>query len=374
MASSIDLVKQHRRAMISQFGSSDDAKGFTQVLNTLLPLLVFWGIVVRCVAISPWIVVAAVPFITMFTLRVFALMHECGHGSLFDSQRLNRAVGFLLGVVAGMPQYVWSQHHAYHHTHNGNWEKYRGPYTTLSVDEYAVLTASQQWMYRIKCSMAAAPLAGFIYLIFNPRFTWIKGTLAWAVYIVRRKREQPDVSLREHAKSFRCRYWKTPREYSNMLWNNVVLLAIWALMCWACGPALFFSVYLLSVSVAGGLGIVLFTVQHNFEHAYASNTERWDYETGAIEGTSYLVLPGWLNWFTANIGYHHIHHLSANIPNYRLVGCHTEYEHLFTSVTRVKLTEVYGALQCILWDQDARRIISMAEYRQRPLENQAVGP
>jgi acyl-lipid omega-6 desaturase (Delta-12 desaturase) len=139
-------------------------------------------------------------------------------------------------------------------------------------------------------------------------------------------------------------------------------------MCWACGGWVFFSVYLFSVSIAGGLGIVLFTVQHNFEHAYASSSERWDYETGAIEGTSYLVLPGWLNWFTANIGYHHIHHLSANIPNYRLVDCHTEYEHLFARVTRVKLSQVYGALQCILWDQHARRIISMAEYRQRSLQ------
>jgi omega-6 fatty acid desaturase (delta-12 desaturase) len=374
MASSIDLVKQHRRAMISRFGTSDDAKGLTQVLNTLLPLLMFWGIVVLCAAISPWIVVAAVPFITMFTLRVFALMHECGHGSLFRNQQLNRAAGFLLGVVAGMPQYVWSQHHAFHHTHNGNWEKYRGPYTTLSIDEYAVLTASQQWMYRFKCSMPAAPLAGFIYLIFNPRFTWIKGTVAWGLHIFRRKLEQPNVSLREHAASFRCRYWKTSREYSNMFWNNVVLLGTWALMCWVCGPALFFSVYLLSVSIAGGLGIVLFTVQHNFEQAYASNTERWDYETGAIEGTSFLVLPGWLNWFTANIGYHHVHHLSANIPNYRLVDCHTEYEHLFTRVTRVRLWGVYGALQCILWDQHARRIISMAEYRQRPLQDTASVP
>lgn len=143
-----------------------------------------------------------------------------------------------------------------------------------------------------------------------------------------------------------------------------MLLLTWVAMCWACGAVVFFSVYLLSVSIAGGAGIVLFTVQHNFEHAYANSSERWDYETGAIEGTSYLVLPGWLNWFTANtanIGYH-IHHLSANIPNYRLVACHLEYEHLFTRVTRVKLSQVYGALQCILWDRHARRIISLAEY------------
>ena len=351
--------------MIGRFGKSDDFKGLTQLLNTLIPLILLWWVAVAYATTLPWVLVVAIPLITLFTLRVFALMHECGHGSLFRSQRLNRAAGFLFGVVAGMPQYVWSQHHNYHHAHNGNWEKYRGPYTTLSVDEYANLTSVQQCLYRLKCSMVVAPLAGFIYLIFNPRFTWIKGSTAWALHVFGGKLRQPGSSLREHLASFRCRYWKSAREYSNMFWNNVMLLGIWGLMCWACGGKLFFGIYLVTVSLAGGIGIVLFTVQHNFEHAYASSTEHWDLDTGAIEGTSYLVLPAWLNWFTANIGYHHIHHLSANIPNYRLVACHAEYEQLFVRVRRVRLSEVYGALQCILWDRPARRIISMAEYRQR---------
>jgi omega-6 fatty acid desaturase (delta-12 desaturase) len=365
MALSIDLIKQHKRGMISRFGKSDDIKGLTQVLTTLAPLVLLWWAAVLC---APRFLSAAVPavlLITLFTLRVFALMHECGHGSLFRSRWLNRTVGFLLGVVAGMPQYVWSQHHNYHHAHNGNWEKYRGPYATLSVDEYAALTAARQRMYRQKCSMAAAPLAGFIYLIFNPRFTWIKGTVGLLLHVISRKLAQPDVSLREHAASYQCRYWKNAREYWHMFGNNMVLLGIWALMCWACGAAVFFSIYLFSVSIAGGIGIVLFTVQHNFEHAYASDSERWNHDTGAIEGTSFLALPGWLNWFTANIGYHHIHHLSANIPNYCLVECHDEYEHLFLGVARLKLSEVHHALKCILWDTRACRIISVAEYRQR---------
>ena len=132
------------------------------------------------------------------------------------------------------------------------------------------------------------------------------------------------------------------------------------------GSLTFFCIYVLSVSIAGGAGIVLFTVQHNFNSSYASDNEHWDPDTGAIEGTSFLVLPRWLNWFTVNIGYHHIHHLSASIPNYRLVACHDEYQHLFAGVTRVRLCEVLDALKCILWDRHARRIISLAEYQQRP--------
>ena len=150
-----------------------------------------------------------------------------------------------------------------------------------------------------------------------------------------------------------------------MLWNNLALLSIWALMCRECGAGLFFSIYLLTLSMAGGAGIVLFTVQHNFEHAYASTNANWDHDTGAIDGTSYLVLPRWLNWFTVNIGYHHIHHLSANIPNYCLAECHAEYQHLFVRVRRVKLPQVLGALKCILWDTRAQRIISVAEYQQQ---------
>ena len=92
----------------------------------------------------------------------------------------------------------------------------------------------------------------------------------------------------------------------------------------------------------------------NFEHSYASDSERWDRDTGAIEGTSFLILPRWLNWFTVNIGYHHIHHLSANIPNYRLAECHREFQHLFSRVTRVKLCEVLGALKCIRTEADPR--------------------
>jgi acyl-lipid omega-6 desaturase (Delta-12 desaturase) len=258
---------------------------------------------------------------------------------------------------------VWAQHHNYHHANNGNWDRYRGPYTTLSVDEYAALTIGQQRMYRSKCSVQAAPIAGFIYLIFMPRFTWLKGTFALVAHITKQKWAQPHVSLQAHAESFKTRYWKSSREYRHMLGNNLVLLSAWALMCCLCGTALFFTIYVLAVSIAGGAGIVLFTVQHNFEHSYASDNARWDHDIGAIEGTSFLVLPRWLNWFTVNIGYHHIHHLSANIPNYRLVECHEEYEHLFSRVTRVKLSEVLGALQCILWDTQTQRIISIGEYR-----------
>jgi omega-6 fatty acid desaturase (delta-12 desaturase) len=363
--SSIRRVKEQKRAIIRRYAQADDVRGLTQVVTTLASLALLWWAAVLSVHVSYWLSAAAVLPISLFTLRVFTLMHECGHGSLFRTQRLNRAFGFLLGVVSGMPQYVWSRHHNYHHAHNGNWDKYRGLYTTLSVEEYAAMTNAQQRMYRFKCSIAVAPFAGLIYVIFNPRFTWLKGSIGLVSHIVKRKVAQPHLSMKAHAASFETRYWQSEKEYWHMFWNNVVLLSIWALMCWAFGTARFFTIYLISSSLAGGAGIVLFVVQHNFKHSYASDSRHWDYDTGAIEGTSFLIFPRWLNWFTANIAYHHIHHLSAKIPNYGLIRCHNEYRHLFSDVTRVKLSQVHKALKYILWDTRAQRIISVAEYRQQ---------
>src|SRR5208283_3082244 len=158
VVSSIRSIKEQKRAIIRRHTQADNVKASTQVLTTLASLALLWWAALLSVHVSYWLTVAAVLLISLFTVRAFALMHECGHGSLFRTQSLNRAFGFLLGVIAGMPQYVWSQHHNFHHANNGNWDKYRGLYTTLSVDEYEALTETQQLLYRLKCSIVAARL------------------------------------------------------------------------------------------------------------------------------------------------------------------------------------------------------------------------
>jgi acyl-lipid omega-6 desaturase (Delta-12 desaturase) len=150
------------------------------------------------------------------------------------------------------------------------------------------MTDAQQRMYRRKCSIAVAPFAGLIYVIFNPRFNWLKGSLGLLGHIIKGEVAQPDLSLKAHAASFETRYWKSPKEYWHMSWNNILLLSAWVLICWALGTALFFTIYLISASLAGGAGIILFTVQHNFEHSYATDCRRWDYETGAMSQKSPL--------------------------------------------------------------------------------------
>lgn len=322
-----------------------------QTLTTLVPLAMLWVVAIWGAEHSLWLTALATVGITLFLVRVFALMHECGHGSLYRSPSANRLMGFAFGVISGMPQYVWSQHHDYHHRHNGNWERYRGPLATLSVDEYTLLSPSQRRRYWLARHILLAPVGGFIYLILNPRINWLKGTAALLWHLLR---GQPITT-------FQCRYWKTWKEYRHMSANNIVLAGALVAACITVGTGLALAIYVLSLSVAGGVGIMLFTVQHNFDNAYATSTDGWDLDQGAMTGTSFLVLPGWMNWFTANIGYHHVHHLSAAIPNYRLVACHREYQHLFDSVPRVRLSQVPAALKCLLWDRSSERIVPLSK-------------
>lgn len=354
--------KQQKRGLVERHARPSNAVGLQQSLVTIGALAALWLVV----ALDPsydhlWSALATV-LMCLFLLRAFVLMHECGHGSLFASPWLNRIFGFLFGVVTGMPQYVWSQHHNHHHATNGNWDRYRGPLATLSVEEYRALSPKRQQAYVRERTLLMAPLGGFLYLLLNPRLSWLKGTLRLWAHLLRGKIAQPRVSLRMHAEQFRQACWATRAEYWHMTANNIALVAAWTGMCLLVGPLEFFLVYVISVSVSGGLGIVLFTVQHNFEHSHATGDEHWDYDTAALDGTSFLCLPRWLNWFTANIGYHHVHHLSARIPNYRLAQCHEENSALFAGVRRLGLRDVIGSLSYILWDQRSQRIISVAEY------------
>ena len=345
------LIKEQKRSLINRYAKPDNFAGSVQVVNTLLPYAVLWVAVAASARVSYWLTAGIALLMVLFLIRIFVLMHDAGHGSLFRTGRLNRAFGFLLGVLSAMPQYVWSRHHAFHHSTNGNWAKYRGPFIVDTVEGYAAMNESQRRSYQRFRRIWMLPLHGFLYVLFMPRYTWLRGSASLLWHIAKGKKSE-----------FKTAYWSTPLEYWHMTWNNVVLLGLWLGMSLVIGPVLFFAVYILSVSLAAAVSIAVFTVQHNFRGSYASGDEGWDYDTAAIEGTSFLVLPGWLNWFTANIAYHHVHHLSASIPNYRLARCHDEYRHMFAGVARIRLREIPEALTYILWDQRARRIISLAEF------------
>ena len=359
-------LEQRKRAIIDAHVRPADSRGWMEVLTTLVPLAALWVVAVQGARVSSWVTIAMTMLIGLFVLRAFVLMHECGHGSLFRSGRLNRVFGFAFGVIVGMPQYVWSRNHQYHHSTNGDWEKFRGVLNTCSVDEYEGWSLRRRRSYRRARNIWTAPFAGLMYLIVYPRLNWLAGTVGLLCQALATKSANPAVPMADIVAGYKTKCWDSVRSYRHMTWNNIAVCGLYVVLSWLLGTVLFFSIYAVSVALAGAAGIILFTVQHNFEHAYATDSTQWDADRGALQGTSLLVLPGWLNWVTANIGYHHVHHLSAAIPGYHLVACHRQYQHLFTDVRRISLRQIPAHLKCILWDRDAARIISIVDHdRQR---------
>ncbi len=356
-------LKRAKRQLIERHVRPDDRRGLAAVALTLLPLGALGVAAWLAATVSFALTAAATLLASLFLLRAFVLMHECGHGSLFRSGRLNRGFGFVLGVLTGMPQHVWSQHHQFHHAHNGNWQRYRGPLNIVQVSEYAAMSSAQQRRYRQARSIWLAPLAGFLYAVLNPRRTWLKGCAGLLRHLWSQRRLQSGMPLGQRIAAFSTPCWSSPQEFEHMSWNNAALLLLWGLAAWLMGPWLFAGFYIVAASLAAGAGLVLFSVQHNFEQSHASGDEGWDYTRAAMEGTSFLCLPPWLNWITANIGYHHIHHLSARIPCYRLAECHDANAKQFSGVRRIRLAQVPAALKYILWDKTAQRIVSVAEYQ-----------
>jgi len=346
------------REKLAPYTRKSNAIGARQVLITLIPFILLWAGYIYCAEISLWFVVPFCMLISLFLLRSFVLMHDCGHGSLFEAKRTNQVVGFLLGVVTGMPQFVWSKNHAYHHNTNGDWVKYGGVFNILSTDKFAQLSAKQQrnyWLFRQPLILIPA---GFFYVLLNPRINWILGNLIMLGKIIRPLLTFNLSQAVSVAQKWETKYWKGKQDYWHMTYNNLALFSIWILMCKAIGTGEFFLLYATSTSLSGSIGILVFTIQHNFEDAYATDTKQVDHYRAALEGTSLLVLPRILNWFTADIAYHHLHHLSIAIPNYRLAACHREYEALFSGVRRVYLREVLTTFDFQLWDEDLQKVVA----------------
>ena len=351
------------REKLDPYTRKSDAIGTRQVILTVAPLALLWAGYARWVGQAPLVYVPFLIGIVLFLMRVFVLMHDCGHGSLFESRRANQIVGFFFGVLTGMPQFVWSKNHAYHHNTNGDWVKYGGVFNIASTDEYAKFTPKQKrryWLFRQPLILVPA---GFFYVLFNPRFNWIVGTLTMLAKIACPLFALRFVEAANVARKWETKYWKGKKDYRHMTYNNLALFAIWFGMCHAMAPGAFFAMYVVSTSVAGSIGILLFTIQHNFEGAYATDTARVDHYRAALEGTSMLVLPGVLNWFTADIAYHHLHHLSVAIPNYRLAECHRQYESLFTDIRRFSGREILSTFRYQLWDPSEQKIVADRETR-----------
>ena len=345
--------------VLKPFMARSDAMAIRQILSVLVPYVALWLLAYELHDSLPWLLVPIAMLMVLFITRSFAMMHDCGHYSLFRRARVNRAVGFLLGVVNGLPQYPWSRGHAYHHKHNGNWDRYRGPIAVRSVEQFDALSPFGQRLY----TMLRHPLmlfpGGLFYLIVRSRLQLLCGLLAYLPHLVGClwRREWRGLF------AYKSKFWYTTGEFWDLLLNNICVVGGWILCGELMGHGFFWALYAPVMMCSAAIFICVFYVQHNFEESNAHRGEGWSYLDGALEGSSFLKLPPLLNWFTADIGYHNVHHLCASIPNYHLAACHRANASLLTDVNVLHLQDIPKCFGYILWDAAHDRLTTVAEHR-----------
>ena len=339
---------------------SDDRIALWQIISTVLPIIAIsigLGVATQSLSVQTLAISAALfALLVLFLSRSFSLMHDCGHQSLFRSKNANRMAAFLLSLIHGMPHHPWSRGHAFHHKHNGNWDRYRGPSALITSQEFDQKTDSSKRLYKILRHPLLLFPGGFFYLIIKPRATLLLGFFEFALHSISAcfksifAGKLPDIG--KIAAGHKSNFFYTKGEAIDITINTICVALLWWWAGSSIGYVHFWTLYFLVMSTSAALMIAVFFIQHNFPGSYTSNEEDWSYFKGALEGSSFLMMPAMLNWFTADIAYHHIHHLSERIPNYRLSQCHQANSHLLGGVRRLRLSEVSTCFSLILWDRD----------------------
>ena len=324
--------------ILASYREPSDARSIIELVITGVPFVLFWMLAWACLSVSYWASFGFIVLSAGFLLRLFALQHDCGHGSFFRNRHVNDWVGRVIGVFTLTPYDVWRHDHAIHHAGSGNLEKRgTGDIDTLTVREYQALSAIGRLRYRIYRNPIVLFVLGPAYQ-FLIRHRWPLGDL--------RKRLGP---------------WK-----SAMLTNAAIgLLAAAAI--WMVGLVPFLLIHLPITLIASSIGVWLFYVQHQFEETAWSESETWDLHEAALHGSSYYDLPAILRWFTANIGAHHIHHLCSRIPSYRLPEVLRDHPSL-ASYGRITLLDSLRCIKLTLWDENSARLVSFRDAASYGLE------
>jgi omega-6 fatty acid desaturase (delta-12 desaturase) len=311
-------------------------RSLRQIANTIIPYFAILYLMYLSLDVSYWITLALSLPAAGFLTRSFIIFHDCGHGSFFKSRKANRIFGFFAALLTYMPSYFWSHQHAKHHATAGDLDhRGDGDVWTLTVQEYLDLPAWQRLKYRVYR---------------NPFFLF--GLAPLYLFFVH------------------YRYWR-PGDNMRVRWSamqtNVVLAGIVTLLCLTIGVKAYLMIQLPVMLFAGSAGIWLFYVQHQFENTYWERHEEWSFERHALEGSSFYKLPRVLQWFSGNIGFHHVHHLSPRIPNYNLQKCHESHP-MFRKVKHVTLWTSFKALGYRLWDEERKKLVGfsyVSEYLQK---------
>ncbi len=305
------------------------AKSLFNIGTSLVPYLALSVLLYVTSGVSLLLTLALVVCAAGFLVRTFGVFHDCTHGSLFVSKRANRWVGRLAGLLVLSPFARWRHDHAVHHATSGDLERRGiGDIITLTVAEYR----SRSLLGRLAYRTVRNPLVMFGV---GPIMAMIVG---------------PRIATRA----------QRPRLRHSVLATDAVLISVFAFLCWLIGWENFLLVWGPPAMLAGSIGIWLFYVQHQFEDAYWQSAAEWSYADAALRGSSYLKLPRVLQFFTANIGLHHVHHLNARIPSYNLERAHRENA-VFHRVPTLSLLDGLRAVNLKLWDPESGKLVSFAK-------------
>jgi omega-6 fatty acid desaturase (delta-12 desaturase) len=319
------------RQIVARFQQPSTPRALWQIINTLVPYAALWYLMYLSRAISWWLVVPLAILAGAFLVRIFIIFHDCGHGSYFKSRWANDLTGFLTGVLTFTPYYHWRWEHNIHHASSGHLDKRGvGDIWTLTVQEYLEASRWKRFAYRLaRNPFILFAVAPFYLFLFRQRLP--------------------------------SRTASKPERHS-VYAMNLALLAMALALSLVFGVVNYVIIQSIILMVAGGLGVWLFYVQHQFEGVYWERGGDWDYTAAALQGSSFYKLPKILQWFSGNIGFHHIHHLSYRIPNYNLERCHRA-DPLFQMVPPVTLFGSLKSLTFRLWDENERRLVSFRHLR-----------
>lgn len=323
--------------IVVAYAKPDLPRSLWQTLNTLIPYFALFYISIRSVDFSFWLTLPLSILTAGFMVRAFIIFHDCGHGSFFKSKRANDLVGIVTGLLVFTPYQRWKHTHAIHHATAGDLDRRgTGDVYTMTVQEYL----ESPWWKKIGYRIMRNPLAMFII-----------GPLLMFVIV---ERIPPAKGKREIAS-----VWRT----------NLALAVIIPVMGLVFGWRNYLTAQLLVLFFGTSVGVWLFYVQHNFEGVYWERHSQWDYFKAGLQGSSFYKLPALLQWFSGNIGFHHIHHLGAKIPNYNLPKAYQEMP-----VFHIKPLTLLSSLKCLKWrlyDEANRRLAGWDVLKQ--YQQQAMG-